>query len=331
MVVLGSGALGAGMAPNLEVLFSSRVVQGVGAAMTQGTSMAIITSAFPMNERGRAIGLIMITVGVGNVVGPAVGGLAVDSFGWRAVFLFTVPLVIFGTVAALLVMRGFTETRDSSGYRFDWLGATLSAAVLIVVLLALTTGNKEGWTSAPIVLYLAAGSCMSVIFVWWELKSDNPILDLNLFRKSTFSLGVSAQFLTGSGNPIPSTSPKPDRGNSRMSRERLSTGVCFPALGAPARERRPPFMHAVGLCRETSGLYLGKTVPGGCLIRAMGSCLACAATRGLYLELEPAAACERRREDRTWTLYEAEEINCRGTVSQPCPSIAPIGKGYFQK
>ena len=196
MVVLGSGALGAGLSPNLEVLFSSRVVQGVGAAMTQGTSMAIITSAFPMNERGRAIGLIMITVGVGNVVGPAVGGLAVDSFGWRAVFLFTVPLVIFGTVAALLVMRGFTETRDSSGYRFDWLGATLSAAVLIVVLLALTTGNKEGWTSAPIVLYLAAGSCMSVVFIWWELKTDNPILDLYLFRRSTFSLGVSAQFLT---------------------------------------------------------------------------------------------------------------------------------------
>ena len=196
MVVLGSGALGAGLSPNLEVLFSSRVVQGVGAAMTQGTSMAIITSAFPMNERGRAIGLIMITVGVGNVVGPAVGGLAVDSFGWRAVFLFTVPLVIFGTVAALLVMRGFTETRDSSGYRFDWLGATLSAAVLIVVLLALTTGNKEGWTSAPIVLYLAAGLCMSAVFIWWELKTDNPILDLHLFKRSTFSLGVSAQFLT---------------------------------------------------------------------------------------------------------------------------------------
>ena len=196
MVVLGCGALAAGLSPNLEVLFSSRVVQGVGAAMTQGTSMAIITSVFPINERGKAIGLIMITVGVGNVVGPAAGGLAVALFGWRAVFLFTVPLVIFGIVAALVVMRGFTEVRDTAESRFDWLGATLSGAILIVLLLALTTGNKMGWISVPIVTYLVAGSCMLAAFIWWELKTDNPILDLRLFRRSTFSLGVASQFLT---------------------------------------------------------------------------------------------------------------------------------------
>ena len=196
MVVLGCGALAAGLSPNLEVLFSSRVVQGVGAAMTQGTSMAIITSVFPINERGKAIGLIMITVGVGNVVGPAAGGLAVALFGWRAVFLFTVPLVIFGIVTALVVMRGFTEVRDTAESRFDWLGATLSAAILIVLLLALTTGNRMGWISVPIVSYLVAGSCMLATFIWWELKTDNPILDLRLFRRSTFSLGVASQFLT---------------------------------------------------------------------------------------------------------------------------------------
>jgi EmrB/QacA subfamily drug resistance transporter len=196
MVVLGCGALAAGLSPNLEVLFSSRVVQGVGAAMTQGTSMAIITSVFPINERGKAIGLIMITVGVGNVVGPAAGGLAVALFGWRAVFLFTVPLVIFGIVTALVVMRGFTEVRDTAESRFDCLGATLSGAILIVLLLALTTGNRMGWISVPIVTYLVAGSCMSAAFIWWELKIDNPILDLRLFRRSTFSLGVASQFLT---------------------------------------------------------------------------------------------------------------------------------------
>ena len=196
MVVLGCGALAAGLSPNLAVLFSSRVVQGVGAAMTQGTSMAIITSVFPINERGKAIGLIMITVGVGNVVGPAAGGLAVTLFGWRAVFLFTVPLVIFGIVTALVVMRGFTEVRDTAESRFDWLGATLSGAILIVMLLALTTGNRMGWISVPIVTYLVAGSCMSAAFIWWELKIDNPILDLRLFRRSTFSLGVASQFLT---------------------------------------------------------------------------------------------------------------------------------------
>ena len=198
--VMVLGAAMSGMSPTLEMLFPSRILQGVGAAMTQGTGMAIITAAFPANEKGRAIGLIMTTVGVGAVTGPAIGGLVVDSFGWRAVFFLTVPVEIISVAATLFVLRGWTEVRESGDSRFDWLGATLSAGILVALLLAMTTGSKAGWLSPPIIAAFAGAGGMLGAFVWWELRSSAPMLDLRLFKGKTFSLGVSAAFLTFLGS-----------------------------------------------------------------------------------------------------------------------------------
>jgi len=83
------GAVLAGFSPNLTILVLSRLLQGVGAAMTQGTGMAIITSMFPSHERGKALGLIMTVVGTGAVAGPAVGGFEVNALDWRWVFFST--------------------------------------------------------------------------------------------------------------------------------------------------------------------------------------------------------------------------------------------------
>lgn len=199
-LVLALGAALSGLSPTLEMLFPSRVLQGVGAAMTQGTGMAIITAAFPANEKGRAIGLIMTMVGVGAVTGPAIGGLVVDSFGWRAVFFLTIPVEVIGVAATLFVMRGWTEVRETGDNRFDWLGATLSAGILVALLMAMTTGNKTGWLSPPILAPFTGAAGMLAAFVWWELRSSAPMLDLRLFKGKTFSLGVSAAFLTFLGS-----------------------------------------------------------------------------------------------------------------------------------
>ena len=196
MVVLAAGAVLSGLSPALEMMFPSRVLQGVGSAMTQGTGMAIITAAFPANEKGRAIGLFMTMVGVGAVAGPAIGGLVVDAFGWRVVFFLTLPLEAIGVVATVWVMRGWSEVQEISGTRFDWWGAALSTGVLIALMVAMTTGNKAGWTSPPIIVAFAAAVSMLVTFIWWELRTDSPMLDLRLFKGRTFTFGVSAAFLT---------------------------------------------------------------------------------------------------------------------------------------
>ena len=154
-VVFIVGAALAGAAPNLTILILARVLQGVGAAMTQGTGMAIISSVFPANERGKAIGLLMTVVGIGAVAGPAVGGILISLVDWRLVFFINVPLGLLGIAACLVVLndpdeKGLAERARNRG--FDWLGAVLSSGMLVTFILTITNGQRVGWGSPPILL-----------------------------------------------------------------------------------------------------------------------------------------------------------------------------------
>ena len=195
-VILMVGAAGAGLAPNLATLLLARIFQGVGAAMTQGTGMAIMTSVFPNQERGRAIGLLMTTVGVGAVAGPAIGGAVVDFIHWRAVFFINIPLGLVGVFATLYVLRRWESERASRDSSFDWTGAVLSTGVLVALLLGLTLAVNRGWMSAPILAAFVLSAGMFVAFIWWELRAPAPMFNLRFFRDRVFSCGVSAAFLT---------------------------------------------------------------------------------------------------------------------------------------
>ena len=196
ILVLVIGSVAAGLAPNLGVLLVARFVQGVGAAMTQGTSMAIVTSVFPARERGQAIGLIMTTVGVGAVAGPAIGGLVIDALGWPAVFFMTIPLGLAGIAATLAVLKNWESEKAPAGSGFDWLGAILSTGILVSLLLGLTTAHKAGWTSAPILGVFILSASLIGVFIWWELRARTPMLDLRFFKYRTFSFGIGAAFFT---------------------------------------------------------------------------------------------------------------------------------------
>ena len=195
-IILMVGAAGAGMAPNLATLLLARIFQGVGAAMTQGTGMAIMTSVFPSHERGRAIGLLMTTVGVGAVAGPAIGGTVVDYIHWRAVFFVNIPLGVVGVVATLWVLRRWESERASRGSSFDWMGAFLSTGVLVALLLGLTLAVNRGWMAAPILAAFVLSAGMFAAFIWWELRTDAPMFNLRFFRDRVFSCGVAAGFFT---------------------------------------------------------------------------------------------------------------------------------------
>ena len=195
-LILMVGAAGAGLAPDLGSLLGTRLAQGVGAAMTQGTGMAIMTSVFPSSERGRAIGLLMTTVGVGAVAGPAIGGTVVDFIHWRAVFFLNIPLGLAGVIATLWVLRGWESERSSRGSRFDWTGAVLSTGVLVALLLGLTLAVDRGWMAAPILAAFVLSASMFAAFIWWELRTESPMFNLRFFRDRVFSCGISAAFLT---------------------------------------------------------------------------------------------------------------------------------------
>jgi EmrB/QacA subfamily drug resistance transporter len=202
-LVLILGSVLAGFSYNLPMLIASRIIQGCGAAMTQGIGMAIVTRAFPGNERGKAIGFMMTTVGIGAIAGPAVGGLLVDALGWRSVFFASIPLVALGVALGVLVLDGTQEgRRDQAQHRegFDWLGAALSTGILLVFLMTITSGHRSGWTSPPIMLAIVGLIALLVAFVWWELRYASPMLDLRFFQRKTFTFAVSAAFLTFLGS-----------------------------------------------------------------------------------------------------------------------------------
>ncbi len=202
-VVFLLGALVAGSSSNLWILILSRVLQGAGAAMTQGTGLAIVAGAFPESERGKAIGSIMTIVGTGGIAGPALGGFLVGAIGWRWVFFAPIPLVAVGVVAVLAILdnrRLIPEDPDSHRSGFDWLGAALSTGILLVFLLAATNGRVSGWTSPPMLVAVLSLVALLITFIWWEFHCSSPILDLRLFASRTFSFGVSANFLNFLGS-----------------------------------------------------------------------------------------------------------------------------------
>ena len=190
------GAAAAGLSPNVITLILSKILQGCGTAMTQGTGMAMITSVFPSSERGKALGTHMSVVGSGAIAGPALGGLLVSLLNWRWVFFISVPAGALAIAAALIVLDKTRLLQQQQSSRFDWLGAALSAGVLITLLMGMTTGSRTGWTSIPIVLTMLSFVALAGAFIWWELRAPDPMLDLRLFKSSIFSLGVSARFIS---------------------------------------------------------------------------------------------------------------------------------------
>ena len=191
------GGVLAGSSTSVLVLILSRVLQGTGAAMTQGTAMAMIVGAFSSGERGKALGLQMSVVGTGGVAGPALGGILVMALGWRSVFFGGALMGLLAIVAALIVLeRRRAPLRSESKTRFDWLGAALSTAALLSFLLGMTGGSRIGWTSPAISVTLLSFLGLLGAFVWWELRADTPMMDMRLFRRRLFSLGVSASFIS---------------------------------------------------------------------------------------------------------------------------------------
>ena len=184
------------IADNVVTLIASRVLMGLGGAMTQATATAILLSAFDENERGKALGLQLSAVGTGAVGGPAVGGFVVDAFGWRGVFLLTMALAAIAIAVALVVLNRRRTDGAPARERFDHVGAVTSTAILVVFLLAMSNGAEMGWRAPPIVVGFIVVVGLAGFFTYWELRNRSPMLDVTLFRHKVFTIGVVASVIS---------------------------------------------------------------------------------------------------------------------------------------
>ena len=195
MVIFVVAAGLAGASPNLGLLVASKLFQGVGSAMVQSAGIAMVISSFPGTERGKALGTHLSVVGAGAVAGPAIGGLLVSAFEWRSVFFANVPIGIFTIAVSMLVLpldKPEPPAEGEAQQRFDWGGAALSSLALLGFLLVVGNGDRVGWTSGIVFSGAAVTVLAAVAFIWWELRSPSPMLDIRLFKRKLVSLGVAA-------------------------------------------------------------------------------------------------------------------------------------------
>ena len=191
LFVAASGVVA--VAPSFPVLIASRALQGVGAAMFMATIMGTAVITFPPSQRGRVLGLISSIVAAGTLLGPPVGGLLTDAFGWRAIFLVNLPIGLLGAVGTFLFVPGDVGT--GGGPRaLDLPGAALFAAFVTALLLGLGRGPTSGWGSVEVAALLAAAVAALGLFVLRESRTAQPLIDLGLLRRRVFGLGILSAF-----------------------------------------------------------------------------------------------------------------------------------------
>jgi len=177
MAIFTLGSVLAGLAPSVWALLAARVVQGLGSAMVFATGIAILTSVFPREQRGRVLGINVAAVYVGLSVGPFLGGLLTEHLGWRSVFLSVVPLGLLVLGAVAWKLEG--EWADARGERFDLPGSLLYGLAVVGVLWGVSVLPSWGGLGS-----LVAGGLVFLAFLGWEVRAEHPVFPVNLFRSN---------------------------------------------------------------------------------------------------------------------------------------------------
>jgi MFS family permease len=183
------------------VLIGMRIVQGIGGALLMANSAAILTDAFPSNQRGMALGINVVAGISGSFIGLVLGGL-LSGIDWHLVFLVSVPIGIFGTVWAYLKLK---ETGVVRRAKIDWLGNVTFAVGLIAVLVGITYGiqpygsSDMGWTNPTVLVEIIGGIAVLGLFVGIERRVESPMFNLALFRIRAFTAGNLASLLASIG------------------------------------------------------------------------------------------------------------------------------------
>ena len=174
-----------GLAPNVPVLIAARVVQGIGAALLIPCALALISAAFGEQERGAAIGIWSGAAAIAGGAAPLLGGLLVDHWSWRAIFLIN-PLLAIPTL--WIAVYRVPESRDpSASATLDWRGALLVFAGLGSLVYGLIASSDLGWRHPIVIAALSTGLALLIAFVGTERRSAAPMMPLELFRSRTFS------------------------------------------------------------------------------------------------------------------------------------------------
>jgi len=198
VILFSLASVGCALAPTGNLLIVARFVQGIASAMLSGVSMAIVTSVFPANERGKALGINTSIIYFAIAAGPFFGGMLTHYWGWRSVFAVTSGLGLLALIGVLTILKG--EWIDAKGERYDWRGTLIYAIGLSSII--------YGCSILPSVLgfsLIGAGMVSFAVFVYYEKNQSAPVFNMNMFlanrvfRMSSFAalINYAATFAIG--------------------------------------------------------------------------------------------------------------------------------------
>ena len=201
-IIFGLGAFLNYLSPNYTCLIIFRCIEAIGASIMLANGPAAIASMFKGENRGRALGLNASLVAVGGMLGPAIGGACIHFFGWRTIFLPSVPFALIGSVLSYKLIPSYTHSKT---FKFDYKGFIYFTIALFALLLAISEGHHWGWKSLQIVVLGVIALIFGGLFYFRDKKINYPMINFKMFKIKTFTFGniaVMTSYMTMFTNAI---------------------------------------------------------------------------------------------------------------------------------
>lgn len=196
LVAFTFGSILGGISPNDSVLIIARIIQGIATGLAQPLGMVAIFQAFPADRRGTAMGIYGMGVILAPALGPTVGGMLIDDYSWRYVFILGPPFCIIGMLLAPLFLPNHRETPRPG---FDWIGFILLSVGLASFLAGLSNGQRMGWDSVFVNGAFVLAAVTTVGFIFQEKRAATPILALDVYLNPRFVAASAVAFILGMG------------------------------------------------------------------------------------------------------------------------------------
>ena len=190
------------ISPGLSSILFGRFLMSIGNAICSAVAFAIIISSFPDQQKGKALGIITTTVGLGSSIGPLLSGVLIPVFEWRGMFVIMGILSFGCLILSYIVLdkRNIDSTKSYSISDYDWIGAILSAVFFTLLIVTISNPFKIPWISFILFSLFLFSIIFLYLFIRWELKYKNPMIDLRIFSNSTFSLSSLVRLCGFIGN-----------------------------------------------------------------------------------------------------------------------------------
>ncbi|MFZ7737299.1 MDR family MFS transporter [Bacillus velezensis] len=185
MSIFTAGTIVGAFAPNFPVLLTARIIQAAGAGIMLPLMQTVFLTIFPMEKRGRAMGMVGLVISFAPAIGPTLSGWAVEAFSWRSLFYIIFPIAVIDLLLAIILMKNVTTLRET---QIDILSVILSTLGFGGLLYGFSSAGSSGWTSTEVLTSLLVGAAALIFFIARQMKLKKPMLEFRVFSFGIFSL-----------------------------------------------------------------------------------------------------------------------------------------------